>query len=84
MFTGYKTQLIKLNADSLQSLQLFLSPVSEKEIIPALELFRILGDEGRNPLPYYLYKLTNIVIDDNLPLGNPETNKIDLYNLSPT
>ncbi|MFA6863151.1 MAG: DUF5686 family protein [Dysgonamonadaceae bacterium] len=81
MFTGYKTQLIKLNADSLQSLQLFLSPVSEKEIIPALELFRILGDEGRNPLPYYLYKLTNIVIDDNLPLGNPETNKIDLYNL---
>lgn len=81
MFTGYKTQLIKLNADSLQSLQVFLSPVSKEELIPALELFRILGDEGRNPLPYYLYKLTNIVIDDNLPLGDPNANKIDLYKL---
>ena len=81
MFTGYKTQTVKLNGDSLQSLQIFLSPIKEKDEIPALEVFRTLGDEGRNPLPYYIYKIASLVIDDNLPLGNPQTNKVDLYKL---
>lgn len=81
MFTGYKTQVVKLNSDSLLSVQLFLSPAKEKEEIPALKVFRILGDEGRNPLPYYIYKLASLVVDDNLSLGNPQTNKVDLYNL---
>lgn len=82
MFTGYETQEIKLTEESnLRSLKIYLVPVAHKDGIPLLEAVRILGDEGRNPLPYYLYKITNLVIDDNLPLGNPKTNKIDLYRL---
>ena len=81
MFTGYHTQEIKLNADSVQSLKIYLMPVAHKDDIPLLEAVRVMGDEGRNPLPYYLYEITNIVINDNFPLGNPETNKVDLYKI---
>lgn len=81
MYSGYKTREIKLHADSLQSLQIYLSPTKKKEEIPALEVFRILGDEGRNPFPYFIYNTTKLIIDDNLPLDNPQTNKVDLYNL---
>lgn len=82
MFTGYETQVIKLTPnDNLHSLKIYLVPVAHKDDIPLLEAIRIMGDEGRNPLPYYLYTLTNLVLNDNLPLGNPATNKIDLYRL---
>ncbi len=83
MFTGYETQEITISPDSnLLSLKIYLSPIAHKDDVPLLEAVRVMGDEGRNPLPYYLYKITNLVINDNLPLGNPETNKIDLYRLS--
>lgn len=81
MFTGYHTQSIQLDADSNEQLKIYLTPVAHKDDIPILEAIRVLGDEGRNPLPYYLYKLSNIVINDNFPLGNPETNKVDLYRI---
>lgn len=81
MFSRYYTQEIKLNPDSLHTLKIHLVPLAVKDEIPALEVMRILGDEGRNPIPYYLYKATNIVINDNLPLGNPSTNKVDLYRI---
>ena len=81
MFTGYHTQEIKLNADSIHTLEIYLMPVEYKDEIPILETIRILGDEGRNPLPYYLYQITNIVRNNNLPLGNPQTNKFDLYRI---
>ena len=44
-------------------------------------MMSILGDEGRNPIPYYLYQATNIVVNNNLPIGNPNTNKFDLYRI---
>lgn len=82
MFTGYETQEIKLTSENyLDELKIYLVPVAHKDDIPLLEAVRIMGDEGRNPLPYYLYKITNLVIDDNMPLGNPETNKFDLYRI---
>ena len=81
MFTGYHTQEIKLNQDSLHVLEIYLAPVSHKDDIPLLEVIRVMGDDGRNLLPYYLYEITNIVINNNFPLGNPETNKIDLYRI---
>ncbi len=81
MFTGYHSQEIQLNTDSIQTVTIYLMPVAHKDDIAILEAIRIMGDEGRKPLPYYLYQITNIVIDDNFPLGNPETNKIDLYRL---
>ena len=56
MFSRYHTQEIKLNADSLNTLEIYLMPFAFKDEIPALEVMRILGDEGRNPLPYYLYE----------------------------
>lgn len=81
MFSRYHTQEIKLNADSLNTLEIYLMPFAFKDEIPALEVMRILGDEGRNPLPYYLYETVNMVINNNLPLGNPNTNKFDLYRI---
>ena len=82
MFTGYETQEIALSEESnLHTLKIYLVPLAHKDDIPLLEAVRVMGDEGRNPLPYYLYTITNLVIDDNLPLGNPETNKVDLYQL---
>ena len=81
MFTGYHTQEIKLDADNLHALKIYLMPVAYKDEIPILQTMRILGDEGRNPLPFYLYEITNIVINDNFPLGNPKTNKFDLYRI---
>lgn len=81
MFTGYHTQEIKLHPDSLHTLKIYLQPVAHKDDIPLLEAIRVMGDEGHNPLPYYLYQITNIVLNDNFPLGNPETNKIDLYRI---
>lgn len=81
MFTGYHSQEIQLNADSVHTLKIYLMPVAHKDDIPLLEAIRIMGDEGRNLLPYYLYEITNIVLNDNFPLGNPETNKVDLYRI---
>ena len=82
MFTGYKTQKIKLNADSLQTLKIYLPPISiVEEDVPILEVIRKMGDDGRNPFPYYLYQLINMVVDDNIPLGNRETNKFDLIKI---
>lgn len=82
MFTGYETQEIKFNEESnLNSIKIYLVPIAHKNDIALLEAVRIMGDEGRNPLPYYLYTITNLVLNDNLPLGNPQTNKIDLYRL---
>ena len=81
MFSRYATQEIKLNTDSLHTLEIYLMPVSYQEQIPILELMRVLGDEGNNPLPYYLYKAANIVLNNNLPLGNSKTNKLDLYRI---
>lgn len=81
MFSRYHTQEIWLNADSLLALEIYLRPTKYQDEIPILETIRILGDEGQNPLPYYLYKATNIVINNNLPLGNPNTNKLDLYRI---
>lgn len=82
MFTGYKTQSIKLNTDSLQTLKIYLSPIPiVEEEVPLLEAIRKKGDEGRNPFPYYLYQLINMVVDNNIPLGNRATNKIDLIKI---
>lgn len=81
MFTGYHTQEIQLNADSLHIVEIYLPPVAYKDDIPILETIRVMGDEGRNLLPYYLYEITNIVLNDNFPLGNPATNKVDLYRI---
>lgn len=82
MFRGYETQEIRFTEETnLHALKIYLVPAEQKEDIPVLEVMRTLGDEGRNPIPYYLYKITKLVVDDNLPLGNPQTNKIDLYNL---
>ena len=81
MYTGYHTQEIKLNADSLHALKIYLIPVAHKDDIPLLEAIRVMGDDGRNLLPYLLYEATNIVLNDNLPLGNPKTNKVDLYRI---
>ena len=81
MFTGYHTQGVKLNADSLHTLEIYLMPVAHENDIPLLEAVRIMGDEGRNPLLNYLYQISNIVINDNFPLGNPATNKVDLYRI---
>lgn len=81
MFTGYQTQKIKLGVDSLYSLRIYLAPVSYSDEAPIMELIGVLGNKELNPLLYYLHKLTNIVLDDNLPLGNPKTNKFDLYRI---
>ena len=81
MFSRYYTQELILNADSLHTLEIYLMPVEYKDEPPIIETMRKLGDEGRNKLPYYLYQITNIVRNDNLPLGNPETNKLDLYRI---
>ena len=81
MFTGYHTQEVKINSDSLHTLKIYLTPVAHKDDIPLLEAIRVMGDEGRNLLPYYLYEITNIVLNDNFPLGNPQTNKFDLYRI---
>lgn len=81
MFTGYHTQEIQLNADSLHTVEIYLMPIAHKDDIPILEAIRIMGEEGRKPLPYYLYQITNILIDDYIPLGNRETNKVDLYRI---
>lgn len=81
MFSRYHTQIIKLNADSMQTLEIQLMPVEFSDEIPLLKTMRILGDDGRNPLPHYLYEITNIVINNNFPIGNPATNKVDLYRI---
>ncbi len=81
MFTGYHTQEIKLSADSLHTVEIYLMPVAFKDEPPIIEVMRLLGDEGRNKLPYLLYQITNIVRNNNLPLGNPLTNKFDLYRI---
>ena len=81
MFSRYHTQELKLNADSLHTLEIYLTPVAHKDDIPLLEAIRVMGDDGRNLLPYLLYVATNIVLNDNLPLGNPKTNKLDLYRI---
>ena len=81
MFTGYHTQELMLNTDSLHSLEIYLMPVEFKDEIPILEMMRVLGDEGRNRLPYYAYRTVTTVVDDYLPLGNPKTNKLDLYRI---
>ena len=62
MFTGYETQEIKFNEESnLNSIKIYLVPIAHKNDIALLEAVRIMGDEGRNPLPYYLYTITNLV-----------------------
>ena len=54
MFTGYHSQEIQLNTDSIQTVTIYLMPVAHKDDIAILEAIRIMGDEGRKPLPYYL------------------------------
>lgn len=81
MFTGYHTQEIQISADSLHSVEIYLFPVAHKDDIPLLEAVRVMGDDGRNLLPYLLYEATNIVLNNNFPLGNPATNKVDLYRI---
>ena len=81
MFTGYHTQEVKLSANNLHTLEIYLMPVAYKNEVPIMKAMRILGDEGRNKWPYYLYQITNIVVNNNLPLGNPNTNKFDLYRI---
>lgn len=81
MFSRYHTQELQLDADSLYTLKIHLMPVEYDDDIDVLRAIRIMGDEGRNPLPYYLYETVNAVLNDNLPLGNPKINKFDLYQL---
>ncbi|MGV8964061.1 MAG: DUF5686 family protein [Candidatus Saccharimonadaceae bacterium] len=81
MFTGYHTQLIQIGQDSLKSLDIWLKPISKEEEIPLLEAIRVIGEEGGKPFFYYAYQLIKMVENDYLPLGNRETNKVDLYRL---
>ena len=57
MFSGYDTQLIQLNQDSLKSLEIWLQPIPKKEDIPLLEAIRVMGDDGRKP--FFNYNVSN-------------------------
>ncbi len=81
MFTGYCTQEIYLHADSLHTVEIYLVPLAHKENIPILETIRVMGNKGHNLLAHYLYQIINIVLNDNFPLGNQATNKVDLYRI---
>ena len=82
MFTGYTTQQIDLDFNNQLPIKIYLSPITKKEDdVAVLEVIRKMGDEGRKPYLLYLYELINMVIDDYIPLGNRESNKVDLYNV---
>lgn len=81
MYTGYKTQELKLNIDIPEPLTVLLTSIDNEEEIPPMIIMRKIAEHSKSPLPHYLYKLTKMVIDDNMPLGNKNYNKFDLYNI---